>query len=296
MAVITPPFALSGAGVEHTPQAFRGALLAVTGQPVDTFAGGVAATGNGHGLSYPGALAVSERSGTPNMSVDVAKGAALITGTSSLAQGVYAFINDAVVNLPIGVADGSNPRDDLIVAQIREDAEDSSGSNDARLAVIAGTPAASPSDPVVPAGCLVLARVRVGAAVSAITNANVTMLAQQRTLMNPPRTQSNISPAAPWSGTFYTLRSGLWVSMVMSLTRTVGTINGPATLGTVASGFRPTYGAVQLAAAYQVSTTAGTAIAATAYIDVATSGEVRHMTRLENAVAIRATATWYAGS
>lgn len=175
MAVITPPNFLQGGS--HDAQVMRLPVSALAGQDVETFANSVSAVGVAHGLVRDGHLEVSEKSGTPNMSVDVAKGYALITGDSSLAQGAYAFANDATVNLAIATADATNPRWDLVVAQVRDNTEDAGGNDDARLTVVTGTPAASPADPSIPDGCLVLARVVVAASVSSIVNANITMLA-----------------------------------------------------------------------------------------------------------------------
>lgn len=190
MSAISPGFFLQEGS--HPAKNMRQILSALVGQDVETFSGGVSATGPGHGVVRPGHLAVTEKSGTPDLSVDVARGHALITGDSSLAQGVYAFTNDAVVNLAIATADGTNPRRDLVVAQVRDNAEDSGGNNDMRLAVVTGTPGAVPVDPAVPAGCLVLARVAVAAGATSITNANITDLRTQATTMhNLPQLGSN---------------------------------------------------------------------------------------------------------
>lgn len=173
MAVITPAIGTPGA----TAKGHRQAFSALAGQDVETFVNSATAVGAGHGLVRAGHLEVSEKSGTANMSVDVAAGIALITGDSSLAQGVYVATNDAVTNLVISAADATNDRWDLVVMQVRDNAEDSSGSTDARLYVVTGTPAGSPADPTIPDGCLVLARVVVEALASSIVDANITNLA-----------------------------------------------------------------------------------------------------------------------
>ena len=109
------------------------------------------------------------------MSVDVAAGAAFILGTETTYQGTYYFQNDATVNMVIAASDPTNPRNDLVVAQVR-DANYSGASNDARLFVVTGTPNASPVDPTVPADTLTLARVRVDATVTSIVAGKVTDL------------------------------------------------------------------------------------------------------------------------
>ena len=175
MAVISPPAYLQSGS--HSAKGDRQVASALAGHTIGTFTNSVGAVDVGHGLVRPGHLAVAQKSGTPNMSVDVAAGIALVTGSSLLAQGVYVFANDAVVNLAIATANATNPRRDLVIAQVRDNTSDGGGSNDARLAVVTGTPAASPVDPAIPAGCLVVARVAVAAAATSIVNANITALA-----------------------------------------------------------------------------------------------------------------------
>lgn len=106
------------------------------------------------------------------------------------------------------------------------------------------------------------------------------------------RTSKDITPSSPYSGTFYVVRSYPWVQLVFSLTRSSGSDDGPVTIGTVPSGYRPTFGKVPFHAVYQVSTTAGTATSASVYMSVNTGGTVVHETRVENAVALRGTAMW----
>ena len=120
-------------------------------------------------------LVVSEKSGTPDMSVDVAAGAAFVRGDESVFQGTYHVQNDAATNVTVAASDPTNPRWDLVVAQVED--SDYSGATDAwSLAVVTGTAAASPSDPTVPDNALVLARVVVPASASSITDSDITDL------------------------------------------------------------------------------------------------------------------------
>lgn len=115
------------------------------------------------------------QNGTPNMSVNVSAGHAVIQGDESANQGFYLVWNDAVTNLVISAADATNPRRDLIVARVKDTYY--SGATDAfELAVVQGTPAGSPADPTTPDNAIVLARVAVAALASSITNANITDL------------------------------------------------------------------------------------------------------------------------
>jgi hypothetical protein len=151
-------------------------IAGLLGGPVQTLAGGVGimTAGGAHGVVGTNDLKVTQRGAGANMSVDVPAGFAFVSGTSILAQGTYSFANDATTNVSISTADGTNPRIDLIVAQVRDNTADGGGNNDGRLVAVTGTPGAVPAVPTVPAGCLVLAQVAVAAAVSSITNANIT--------------------------------------------------------------------------------------------------------------------------
>ncbi|MGE0344170.1 MAG: hypothetical protein AB7O86_14020 [Porticoccaceae bacterium] len=132
--------------------------------------------GNRSGIVASGHLAVSEKSGTPNMSVDVAEGQLVLKGSEGTYQGLYLCEARGTTNLAISAADATNPRRDLIVARVRDSAY-SGATNTFSLEVVTGTPAGSPSDPSLPSGtCFVLARVQVAASASSITNANITDL------------------------------------------------------------------------------------------------------------------------
>jgi hypothetical protein len=127
-------------------------------------------------------LNVSQRSAGANMSVDVAIGDAIIPR----ADGTYGHPawNDAVYNQVIGTADISNPRRDMIVMYIDYGQTPSTGvSNNTngvvKIKSVAGTPAGSPADPSAAAiqssvgsgnPYIILARVRVAAGASSITN------------------------------------------------------------------------------------------------------------------------------
>lgn len=114
--------------------------------------------------------------GTPNMTVNVAAGRAIIPGTqNTLLQAVYEALNDATVNLTISASHPTLPRNDLVVASV-QDAAYSGGSNQWLLQVITGTAAASPADPSVPSNSITLARVRVDAAVTSIVSGKITDL------------------------------------------------------------------------------------------------------------------------
>lgn len=127
-------------------------------------------------------LNVSQRGAGANLSVDVAIGDAVIP-RSDLTYGHPAW-NDAVYNQVIAAADVSNPRRDIIVMYIDYgNAVSTAVSNNTngvvKIKAVAGTPAGSPSDPndaAIQASVgsgnpfIKLARVRVGAGVTTISN------------------------------------------------------------------------------------------------------------------------------
>ena len=116
-------------------------------------------------------LAITQ-SGTPAMSVAVNTGRAFVGHTSKRRY----YRNTASLTLTIEAADSSNPRDDLIVLEMKE----ATGTRSVALAVVKGTAAGSPSDPSLTTTeatfQFAIARVRVGAGVSTIVNANITDL------------------------------------------------------------------------------------------------------------------------
>lgn len=164
MAARNPPLYLqAGSHPATNDRLLLEALLAPPPAPV---------SGAGYGIVAPGDLAVTEN-GTPNMSVNVAAGKVFIDGTENAVQGAYLAVNDATVNLAIAASNPTNPRKDLVVAKV-QDAEWSGATNSWSLAVVTGTPAASPAEPAIPANAVVLAMIDIPAADTAITNSQIT--------------------------------------------------------------------------------------------------------------------------
>ncbi len=127
----------------------------------------------GEGVVGASDLAVSEKSGSPTMSVDIAVGACYVKGDTSSAQPTYRCHTDSVINRSIAGADATNPRIDLVLAEVR-DSTFSGAFLDWRIRVQTGVPAASPVAPAVPSTAIPLALVRVDAGVSSIVNAKIT--------------------------------------------------------------------------------------------------------------------------
>lgn len=136
-------------------------------------AGGVVNFGADH-------FKVSERGAGANMSVDIATGRAFVEESGN----AYPVRNTATVNKTVTGNSSGNTRIDSVVLYIDLSASpDSTSSNVAKLAVVVGTPGASPSAPddteigsAIGASnpYLVIADITVANGASSITDANIT--------------------------------------------------------------------------------------------------------------------------
>lgn len=114
----------------------------------------------GEGVVGSGDLLVTAGTGLKS---SVAKGAAWVKGDDDAdRQPAYRVRNDAPVLLQHDAADATNPRIDLVVAQVK-DATFSGVSKLWQLAVVKGTPAATPAAPAVPNNAIALAQVSIPA-------------------------------------------------------------------------------------------------------------------------------------
>lgn len=136
-------------------------------------------SGDSEGIIEDGDFAVTPKSGTPDMSVDIAIGRALILGTEESYQGTYYVESDAVENVAVAASDPTNPRKDLVVAWVR-DSVYSGVNDDWILDVITGTPAGSPTEPAVPDNALVLALIDIPASATAIDNVTGGIITDRR--------------------------------------------------------------------------------------------------------------------
>lgn len=128
--------------------------------------------------------------GSPNMTVNVPIGTAMIPTSSGGTAYKYFVGLDATESVAITTANPSNPRNDLIVLYVdvavtASQSYTNNSNNMLKLAAVAGTPAASPADPSIAniqaaIGAanpyIILARVVVGAGVTQINNGNITSL------------------------------------------------------------------------------------------------------------------------
>lgn len=136
-------------------------------------------TQGGEGIVESGDFAVSQRAAGANMSVDVAAGEAYVKGDTNADEGSYYCRETGTLNATFTASDATNPRIDRVVLEVKNDSEDSSGLNKARIRVIDGTPTGGANltnltgAAAVPSTCLLLANVLVGAGVTTILTANI---------------------------------------------------------------------------------------------------------------------------
>jgi len=165
MTVQSVPYALQNAS--HSAAVFRQA----TSAPFQTA-----------GVLGVGELAISQQ-GTPNMSVVLGAGRAMVAGSQVTApsglsfttQAMYNVLNDGSITLTVTAANATNPRIDAVYIGV-QDAFYSGSANTAVAGIVAGTPAASPVAPAVPANSLLLGYVAIAAGATSIVTANITQL------------------------------------------------------------------------------------------------------------------------
>ncbi|MFE9258618.1 hypothetical protein [Streptomyces sp. NPDC006879] len=98
------------------------------------------------------------------MTAKVSPGRAVIQGSAQ--AGAYPVVLTDYEQVTFDDGDASNPRIDLVVLRVRDDAADGLGETGATLEVVKGTPKATPEAPTTPLAALALARVTVQAGAS----------------------------------------------------------------------------------------------------------------------------------
>lgn len=137
------------------------------------------------GIVTPGDLAVAQQA-VPNMSVQIGIGQCWIPGTSSGSQGMYYSRNGAPVTVTISAANATNPRIDMVVAQVIDQTYAGSGHSCAPV-VMTGTPTAGATIVpgagylagvgAAPASSMILAYVLVPANATSIVTADILNIA-----------------------------------------------------------------------------------------------------------------------
>jgi len=164
-----------------------------------------------------GVLGASEynvaQQASPNMSVQVGAGRALVPGTQGVTpagfnwstQGSYFVENDGAATVTLAASNPTNPRIDVVYVAV-QDAFYSGSNNQVVLGVVTGVASSSPVTPSVPANAIALANVAVAANATTIVNANITNLANASTLLAMalggimPVTGSSAYPTNPYIG------------------------------------------------------------------------------------------------
>lgn len=190
------------------------------------------------GVLSGGSYQVIQRAAGANMTVDVASSVgngAIVQGDSVTAQGAY-FVppTAANVNVDIAAADATNPRNDLVVLEVKDDQHDAGGLNLARVRVITGTPNASAAignapgangTPALPSSCMLLAVVNVTAGLTSVVTARIS---DRRAVSDPNLTPNQLlyvvdEKAAGTVGGGFT--SGAWQTRTLNTSK-VNTISG----------------------------------------------------------------------
>lgn len=134
------------------------------------------------GVFAAGDWKVSERATGPNMQVDVAAnlGCARVRGNSIANQGSYVVAPHATIaTLDVPAAHATLPRADLVCLEVRDNAHDGSGQNDARVRYLAGTATTGATRdnpvgaPALPANAVRLGIVEVPAVDTTISNGQI---------------------------------------------------------------------------------------------------------------------------
>jgi len=128
------------------------------------------------GVINPGgsALLVAERAIGANDTVDVAAGAAIITGDDEADQGKYYVRNTTTVNVAFTPAPGVDQRIDLLVLRVNDPTAGGESGNNAVFEVVTGTVAVSAVAPAVPDTAIPLAEVLRLSTDTTIVNARIT--------------------------------------------------------------------------------------------------------------------------
>jgi hypothetical protein len=115
-------------------------------------------------------------------------------GHVATAQGTYVGYNDAAITGTLPARNATNPYIAYICVQIRDTDEDATGSEDATIAVIQGTPAASPAAPAVPSSLgslLILSEVLVPSS----ANGGPVVFTERRMYLNGDRWHQRVTSA-----------------------------------------------------------------------------------------------------
>ena len=162
---------------------------------------------------------------TSGMNVGVNAGYCCVASSAGGLQGGYVFGLMTSTSFSVAAADTVNPRIDIVVAYVQDNANNTSSSY---VEILTGTPAGSPIAPTAPSNSLILAQVNVAANVVSIASGNIT---DQRTYVVAPGgilpiQTASAAPAVPASQFMITLDTNTLVQG----TGTAGSVTQPSLL------------------------------------------------------------------
>lgn len=110
---------------------------------------------------------------TASNQVNIAAGSCVIPRSGG-AGGPYIVTFNAASTLTTDAAASTNPRIDVVYVQLTDAALGDSGTQGGQLAIVNGTPGASPAVPAVPSNAIALAQLFRATSVNTVTGANIT--------------------------------------------------------------------------------------------------------------------------
>lgn len=134
--------------------------------------------------------------------ITVTPGTAIVQGASSTVQGPYLAVVDSNWTQTLTAADGTNPRIDLVYLRVRDQDADGSGQRDCTPVYVAGTPAASPTAPTIPAGTTGIVLATINVPKSGAGSPTVSTAARQTTVASGG-ILPGAAPSGPYIGQYY---------------------------------------------------------------------------------------------
>lgn len=126
------------------------------------------------GIVGTASFLVSQRGAGANMSVDVSPGTAWIKGDGNVYFPQYRIVGLGTTNVLVSTADVTNPRNDIVYAQVGTANNYSGLQGTWSFGTLSGTPAVSPGTPTAPSNSIVLAVINIPANDTTIGSAQIT--------------------------------------------------------------------------------------------------------------------------
>lgn len=147
---------------------------------------------------------VTQRAAGANFTLDVSAGRAVVQGDSATYQGNYMVTNDALVNdattTVTSAPSAGNTRYDILILEVKDNAEDAGGINAPRFRIVPGTPAAAGAvPPALPVSSLLLATI--GPIVNATTTITNSLITQSNLVAGRRDTPGTLALTAGVAGT-----------------------------------------------------------------------------------------------